>query len=118
MEVRISPSEVCYHDPLTKVSLCAKHSDDLSREFLKYAIRRAIIAELEAINMYESMAVHARSLGHEDLYDLFMDIAREEKTHVGEFWFALNLMSDDEHYRLIGVEEAQKIRTALLRAKK
>ena len=114
MEITVFPDEVCYSDPLAKVSLCARNRNEvLSREFLKYAIRRAVIAELEAINMYESMAVHAQALGHRDLAELFRDIANEEKVHVGEFWYALNLMSDDEHYRLVGMEEAQRKRAMM-----
>ena len=115
MEITISPTEVCYNDPLSKVSLCVRPKSDLSREILKYAIRRAVIAELEAIDQYESMAVHAKALGHEDLAQIFLDIANEEKTHVGEFWYALSLLSDDEHYRLVGVEEAQRVRTAFIK---
>lgn len=45
-------------------------------------LRAAIIAELDAINFYEQMAAltddkHIRAV--------LLDIAREEKTHVGEF---------------------------------
>jgi rubrerythrin len=52
--------------------------ENLNKEIL----RAAIIAELDAINLYEQMA----ALTHDaDLKKVLLDIAREEKTHVGEF---------------------------------
>ena len=51
---------------------------DLDKEIL----RLAIIAELDAINLYEQMASLTKS---ENLKEVLLDIAREEKTHVGEF---------------------------------
>lgn len=52
--------------------------ENLNREIL----RAAIIAELDAINLYEQMA----ALTHDaDIKKVLLNIAREEKTHVGEF---------------------------------
>lgn len=51
---------------------------DLNKEIL----RTAIIAELDAINLYEQMA---NMTENENIKKLLLDIAREEKTHVGEF---------------------------------
>ncbi len=51
---------------------------DLDQEIL----RAAIIAELDAINLYEQMAALTKD---EDIRKVLLDIAREEKTHVGEF---------------------------------
>jgi rubrerythrin len=51
---------------------------DLDQEIL----RAAIIAELDAINLYEQMATLTKD---EDIRKVLLDIAREEKTHVGEF---------------------------------
>jgi rubrerythrin len=45
-------------------------------------LRAAIIAELDAINFYEQMAALT---DNGDLKKVLLDIAREEKTHVGEF---------------------------------
>jgi len=45
-------------------------------------LRAAIIAELDAINLYEQMAALAKD---QDIRKVLLDIAREEKTHVGEF---------------------------------
>lgn len=45
-------------------------------------LRAAIIAELDAVNLYEQMAAMTEN---ENLKKVLLDIAREEKTHVGEF---------------------------------
>jgi rubrerythrin len=45
-------------------------------------LRAAIIAELDAINFYEQMAALTED---PDIKKVLLDIAREEKTHVGEF---------------------------------
>lgn len=52
--------------------------ENLNKEIL----RGAIIAELDAINLYEQMAALTDD---GDLRKVLLDIAREEKTHVGEF---------------------------------
>jgi len=46
------------------------------------ALRLGIIAELDAINLYENLA---KNVDDEHTRKLFLDIAKEEKTHVGEF---------------------------------
>ena len=46
------------------------------------ALRLAIIAELDAISFYEQVA---RAAPSEEARRLFADVAREERTHVGEF---------------------------------
>jgi rubrerythrin len=48
----------------------------------KEILRTAIIAELDAINVYEQMAARSKN---PDLKIVLMDIANEEKTHMGEF---------------------------------
>ena len=55
-------------------------------------LRAGIIAELDAVNLYEQMASVAKS---DAIKTCLVDIAREEKTHVGEFQ-ALLLKLDDE----------------------
>jgi rubrerythrin len=52
--------------------------EHLDREIL----RAAIIAELDAINLYEQMAPLVKN---QHIRTVLLDIAREEKTHVGEF---------------------------------
>jgi len=58
----------------------------------KEILRAGIIAELDAINLYEQMAAMTENAG---IKRLLLDIAKEEKTHVGEFQ-ALLLISDKE----------------------
>ena len=45
-------------------------------------LRAGIIAELDAINLYEQMAALAQD---KNIKAILLDIAKEEKTHVGEF---------------------------------
>jgi len=45
-------------------------------------LRTGIIAELDAINLYEQMAALAQD---KNIKAILLDIAKEEKTHVGEF---------------------------------
>ncbi len=54
------------------------NKDALDQEIL----RIGIIAELDAINLYEQLAALTTN---KDLKKVFLDIAKEEKTHVGEF---------------------------------
>jgi len=65
--------------------------ESLNREIL----RAAIIAELDAINLYDQMAALTDD---PDLKKVLLDIAREEKTHVGEFEIML-LRLDAEQVR-------------------
>jgi len=55
-------------------------------------LRAGIIAELDAINLYEQMAALAVN---PDIKKVLLDIAKEEKTHVAEFQTLL-LMNDKE----------------------
>ncbi|MHA1409876.1 MAG: ferritin family protein [Candidatus Odinarchaeia archaeon] len=61
---------------------------DLDLEIL----RAGIIAELDAISLYEQMASLAQN---KHIRTILLDIAKEEKTHVGEFQ-ALLLKLDNE----------------------
>ena len=61
---------------------------DLDKEIL----RAGIIAELDAINLYEQMAALTTN---KNIRKILLDIAREEKTHVGEFQ-SLQLKEDKE----------------------
>ena len=62
-------------------------------------LRVGMIAELDAVNLYEQLAA---ATDNEDLKKVFLDIAKEEKTHFGEFQ-ALLLKLDQEQ-----VEELEK----------
>ncbi len=65
--------------------------EDLNKEIL----RAGIIAELDAINLYEQMAALTTN---ENIRKILLDVAKEEKTHVGEFQ-ALLLREDKEQER-------------------
>lgn len=55
----------------------------LSKEDLnKEIFRAAIVAEIDAINLYEQMAALT---DNEDARKVLLDVAKEEKTHLGEF---------------------------------
>ncbi len=58
----------------------------------KEILRAGIIAELDAVNLYEQMASLTKN---EAIRASLLDIAKEEKTHVGEFQ-ALLLQLDQE----------------------
>ena len=65
----------------------------LSKESVdKEILRTAMIAELDAISLYEQLAAMTQN---EDLKAILLDIAKEEKTHAGEFQ-ALLLKLDPE----------------------
>jgi rubrerythrin len=73
----------------------------------KEALRLAIIAELDAINLYEQLA---NQVGDKALKDVFLDVAKEEKTHAGEFQ-AMLLRYDSEQERELeaGREEIEEM---------
>lgn len=70
-------------------------------------LRVAIIAELDAINSYEQLAAATEN---ENIKKVLHDVAKEEKTHVGEFQ-ALLLKEDIEQVEEIekGKNEAEEI---------
>jgi len=72
--------------------------EDLDKEIL----RAGIIAELDAINLYEQMAAMTEN---KNIKRILLDIAKEEKTHVGEFQ-ALLLKEDKEQVKEL--EEGKK----------
>ncbi len=78
---------------LSKIPIELKNvgREDLDKEIL----RLGIIAELDAINLYEQLA---NMTENEDIKKVLMDIANEEKTHVGEF-LALLLKRDEEQVK-------------------
>jgi rubrerythrin len=68
--------------------------------------RLAIVAEIDAANLYESMATQARN---KDLKEILLDVAKEEKKHVGEFEFILeNLDPNWDQLEDEGEEEAEQ----------
>ncbi len=68
-------------------------SKKFSKEELAEALRYAIIAELDAINLYLQFA---RAIEDERFKKVFEDIAKEEKTHVGEFLSLLKTLDPEQ----------------------
>ena len=68
----------------------------------KEILRSAMISELDAINLYEQMADMTQN---KNIRKILLDVAREEKTHVGEFQTLL-LMRDKEQEKEL--EEGKK----------
>jgi rubrerythrin len=81
--------------------------EDLDKEIL----RSAIIAELDAVNLYEQLAALTKN---KQLRAILRDIAKEEKTHVGEFQ-ALLLIVDKQQERKIseGKKEMEELTNTL-----
>jgi rubrerythrin len=68
----------------------------------KEILRAGVIAELDAINLYEQMAAMAKD---KNLKKILLDIAKEEKTHVGEF---LTLLLGKDGEQEVELEEGKK----------
>ena len=77
--------------------------EDLNKEIL----RAAIIAELDAVNLYEQMAALT---DNQNIKAILLDIAKEEKTHVGEFQTLL-LMNDKQQEKELaeGKKEVEEL---------
>ncbi len=82
---------------LSKIPLDLNKVDkkDIDKEIL----RVGMIAELDAVSLYEQLAAIAQD---ENVKKILLDVAKEEKTHVGEFQTLL-LNRDKEQ-----VEELEK----------
>ena len=85
------------------INLQKVNKKDLDKEIL----RAAIIAELDAVSLYEQLAALTGSI---DLKKVLLDVAKEEKTHVGEFQELL-LRIDKEQERELkeGKKEVEEI---------
>jgi rubrerythrin len=71
-------------------------------------IRIGIIAELDAINLYEQLAAQAKD---ELVKKVFLDIAQEEKEHFGEFMELLRKFDlEVEDALKEGAEEVEEMR--------
>jgi len=71
-------------------------------------LRVGMIAELDAVNLYEQLAAMAE---REEVKKVLMDIAKEEKTHMGEFQTLL-LKEDTEQVEELehGKKEVEEMR--------
>jgi rubrerythrin len=85
------------------IDLSKAKKENIDREIL----RAALIAELDAINLYEEMAALATD---KHIKEILLDVAREEKTHVGEFQaLLLRFDTEQEEELAAGREEVEEL---------
>jgi rubrerythrin len=83
----------------------------LTKEELIRAIRLNIAAEHEAIHLYMA---HAEATDHPLAKQVLIDVANEEREHVGEFMRLLEILTGDEAQWLAnGREEVDEMVTEL-----
>ena len=94
---------------LSKLPIDLDEVSDEDRE--KQILRAGLIAELDAINLYEQMAALSKK---PLIKNVLLDVAEEEKEHVGEF-LALLLEEDEEQEEELeeGREEVEEERKEL-----
>lgn len=89
---------------LSKIPIDLKKvsEEDIDKEIL----RAGIVAEIDAVNLYEQMAALTKN---ENIRAVLMDVAKEEKTHIGEFQ-ALLLRFDAQQKQELeaGAREAEE----------
>lgn len=73
------------------INLDKVSEEDIDKEIL----RLGMIAELDAVSLYEQLAAKTKN---KDIKKVLLDIAKEEKTHIGEFETLL-LQRDKEQVR-------------------
>jgi len=79
---------------LTELFVKLKTIIDLESPQREYQmLRLAIIAEYDAANLYENMAHFCQD---ENVRRVLLDVAKEEKEHIGEFEYLLESL-DTEH---------------------
>lgn len=77
--------------------------EDLDKQILRFGI----LAELDAINLYEQMA---NMTDNKHLKMVLLDIAKEEKEHVGEFQYLLLKLDKQQQEELEeGKKEVQEL---------
>ena len=82
--------------------------DKIEKKLLDCEILRvAIIAELDALNLYEQLAA---ATTNENIRKVLLEVVKEEKTHVGEFQTLL-LKEDKEQVKELekGRKEVEEI---------
>jgi rubrerythrin len=79
----------------------------LTHEELVRAIRLNIAAEHEAIHLYMA---HAEATDHALAKKVLIDVANEEREHVGEFMRLLQILTgDEETWLAVGREEVDEM---------
>jgi rubrerythrin len=84
------------------------HLAKVSKENIdKEVLRLAIIAELDAVSLYEQLAAMTENA---HIRMVLLDIAKEEKTHVGEFQAMLLKLDQQQKEELAhGEEEVEEL---------
>jgi rubrerythrin len=73
----------------------------------KAILRLSIVAELDAVSLYEAMA---KMTVDENIKEILLDITNEEKEHIGEFESLLEYIDPDhEKFEEAGEEEAEEL---------
>jgi len=73
----------------------------------KQILRLSIVAELDAVNLYERFA---EITSDDHIREIMLDVANEEKVHVGEFKALLeDLDTEHEKFEEEGKEEVEEI---------
>ena len=82
--------------------------EKISKENIdKQILRAGILAELDAINLYEQMA---EMTDNKQLKMVLLDVAKEEKEHVGEFQYLLLKLDKQQEEELEdGKKEVQEL---------
>lgn len=85
------------------LNLAKTKKEDIDKEIL----RVGLIAELDAVSLYEQLAAMTAD---RHIKKILLDVAKEEKTHVGEFQ-ALLLKKDKEQVKELakGKEEVEEL---------
>ena len=85
------------------INLDKVKKEDIDKEIL----RVGMIAELDAVSLYEQLATMTKN---EVIKKVLLDIAKEEKTHIGEFQTLL-LKEDSEQIKELeeGRKEIEKL---------
>uniref|UniRef100_A0A7C3V8M4 Rubrerythrin n=1 Tax=Desulfobacca acetoxidans TaxID=60893 RepID=A0A7C3V8M4_9BACT len=85
------------------INLSKVKQPDLDKEIL----RAAIIAELDAVSLYEQLAAMTDNV---HLKTVLLDVAKEEKTHAGEFQEMLLRLDPQQKAELAhGKEEVEEL---------
>jgi rubrerythrin len=88
----------------TPIDLKNIKKEDLNKEIL----RLGMIAELDAVSLYEQLAAATED---KNIKTILLDIAREEKTHMGEFQALLLRIDQEQVEELKGGEVEVKEKT-------
>jgi rubrerythrin len=89
-------------EPILPVKLDEVRLSEIEQELL----RAALIAELDAISLYEQLRA---TTGIQHVKEVFSSVIKEEKTHVGEFLALLNLVDVEQANELEnGSQEIQE----------